>query len=159
MRGEMICKFHTDTLDYTLDCPDGLDQCSEKPLIVVITGDRNWTNEEVIRERLRLLPPGSMIITGGCRGADTLAEKVAHSLNFPVMVFPYPGQYGKAGGPIRNGWMLDETPDLVIAFHNDLSKSKGTANCVKQARERGIKVEVISEGGFEGGYYMETLNI
>jgi len=38
--------------------------------------------------------------------------------------------------------MLDEKPDLVIAFHPNLAESKGTKDCVNEAKRRGIPVEV-----------------
>lgn len=63
-----------------------------------------------------------------------------------VVVFPAEWEkFGKAAGPIRNIEMLNENPDLVLAFHNDLSKSKGTAHTVKTAQKRGLKVKVIGE--------------
>jgi hypothetical protein len=37
--------------------------------------------------------------------------------------------------------MLDEKPDLVIAYWN--GKSNGTAHTISEARKRGIPVEVI----------------
>lgn len=46
-------------------------------------------------------------------------------------------------GPIRNKQMLlEERPDKVVAFHNDLSKSRGTADMLRQAEKRGIAFEV-----------------
>ena len=49
-------------------------------------------------------------------------------------------KHGRAAGPIRNKQMLEEAkPDLVIAFPG----GAGTANMVKQAREAGVKVEII----------------
>jgi len=111
---------------------------------VVITGDRNWTDRGKIRDRLSLLPPGSTVIVGGCRGADQLAEEEAYKLgNTIILIRADWATYGRAAGPIRNGWMLDEEPDLVLAFHPNLAESKGTADCVRQARKRGIPVEHI----------------
>lgn len=44
---------------------------------------------------------------------------------------------GRAAGPIRNMRMLDEgIPDLVVAFPG----GRGTANMVRQAKERGFEV-------------------
>ena len=37
--------------------------------------------------------------------------------------------------------MLDQKPDLVLAFHDDLGKSRGTADTVGEAKRRGIPVE------------------
>ncbi len=39
--------------------------------------------------------------------------------------------------------MLDTKPHLLIAFHDDLSQSKGTKHIVCEAKKRGIDVEVI----------------
>jgi len=42
--------------------------------------------------------------------------------------------------------MLEEgVPSLVLAFHNDVASSKGTADMIKRARSKGVPVEVISE--------------
>jgi hypothetical protein len=61
-----------------------------------------------------------------------------------VRAFPADwNRFGPAAGPIRNRLMLDENPDLVIAFHSDLSNSRGTADTVTEARSRKITAEVI----------------
>jgi len=39
--------------------------------------------------------------------------------------------------------MLAENPDLVIAFHSNISASKGTQNCISQAAALRIVVEII----------------
>jgi hypothetical protein len=39
--------------------------------------------------------------------------------------------------------MLLDGPDLVLAFHDDISKSKGTRNMVDQAMKAGVKVVII----------------
>lgn len=65
----------------------------------------------------------------------------------PVIHRPFPAdwkQYGKAAGPIRNKQMLDEgQPDLVLCFHDDIEKSKGTKNMYELAKARGIKTKLI----------------
>lgn len=58
-------------------------------------------------------------------------------MGFPVERYPADWErYGKRAGPIRNRKMLDQGPDLVVAFGGD----KGTADCVREARRRGIAV-------------------
>lgn len=112
---------------------------------VLVCGDRNWNDEGKIESRLRSLPPRTVVIEGEARGADEMARDVAIRLGLPVQKFPADWTlHGRAAGPIRNRKMLDEGPDLVIAFHPDLSKSKGTADTVREAKRRGIPVEVIS---------------
>jgi hypothetical protein len=46
--------------------------------------------------------------------------------------------------------MLDqESPDLIIAFHDDLSRSRGTADMIRRARERCIGVGIYDAGPWE----------
>ena len=114
-------------------------------MLVLITGDRNWRDRKKIEARLSKLPKGTIIIAGGADGADTLAKRVAWSLGLHVMECKALwGFYKISAGPIRNRAMLSLKPDLVIAFHSDLSKSKGTKDCVTEAKRRGIEVEVIA---------------
>lgn len=112
---------------------------------VLVCGDRYWSDAFRTELRLKKLPPGTVIIEGEARGADTIARDAALALGFEVRRFPADWKkYGRAAGPIRNREMLDQKPDLVIAFHSDLSKSRGTADTVREAKKRGIPVEVIS---------------
>ncbi len=98
-----------------------------------------------MRNRFKFLPVDTRLIHGDCRGADKLAASVA--LEFGFDVHPYPAdwdKHGDAAGPIRNRQMLDLKPDLVIAFHANYSKSKGTKDCVTEARKRKIPVQLIT---------------
>ncbi len=111
---------------------------------VLVCGDRNWTDRRIIFKRLFDLPADSIIIEGGANGADLMAREVALDLGLEVVEFPAAWKkHGKSAGPKRNIKMLDTNPHLVIAFHGDLSKSKGTRHTVREARKRGITVEVI----------------
>jgi len=112
---------------------------------VLVCGDRNWTDEAPIRERLSKLPKDTIILEGGARGADTLARHAAEYLGLKVIEFPADWKkHGRAAGPIRNREMLDQKPDLVVAFHSNLAASKGTADTVREAKKRGIPVEVVT---------------
>jgi hypothetical protein len=111
---------------------------------VVVCGDRKWLNISIIEKRLLELPSDTIIVQGECSGADILAKNVAREIGLDVVGF-YANwnKYGKSAGPIRNIKMLNTGPKLVIAFHDDLQKSKGTKHIVTEARKRGIEVEVI----------------
>jgi hypothetical protein len=114
-------------------------------MLVLVCGDRNWKNRDKILARLYELEGDVTVIHGACRGADNLAGEVAISLGYKVRRFPADwDKHGVAAGPIRNREMLDQQPHLVIAFHSNLSSSRGTADTVAEARRRGIPVEVIS---------------
>jgi hypothetical protein len=112
---------------------------------VLVCGDRNWTDQVRITSRLAQLGLGHVIVHGAARGADTMAGVAAGNLDLSVDVYPAQwDKFGRSAGPIRNRQMLDTKPDLVIAFHSNIEASKGTKDCVNEARRRGIPVEVIA---------------
>jgi hypothetical protein len=100
---------------------------------VLVTGDRNWSNKDIIREVLKKYPTDTILINGGARGADSIAAKIGKELGFKVETFKADwGAYGRAAGPIRNRKMLREgKPDVVEAFHDHILDSKGTKDMVE----------------------------
>jgi uncharacterized protein YeaO (DUF488 family) len=113
---------------------------------VLICGDRNWIKKETIRKRLESLPWNSIIIHGDARGADKIAGSVAEEMGLRVEKYPAEWQkHGRSAGPRRNIQMLSEgKPDLVIAFHTDISASKGTKHMLKISQKAGVKTELIT---------------
>jgi len=111
---------------------------------ILICGDRNWTDIETIENFIKSLPPDTIIIHGNSRGADKIAKREAKKHGLTVKSYPADwNKYGRAAGPIRNKKMiLEGRPDKVVAFHNDLSKSRGTADMIRQAKKRGIAFEI-----------------
>jgi hypothetical protein len=118
---------------------------------ILVTGDRNWDDYDLIAEALSTLPAGTIIVHGDCRGADIICAEIAKSLGF--IVRPYPAdweRYGRAAGPIRNKQMiteehlLNEPIDFVYAFHDDIKNSRGTKNMLKQAESFGIRFRLFS---------------
>ena len=103
----------------------------------------------IIERELRKLPADTLIIHGAARGADTLGKFAAERIGLKVINdgkgFPAEWKrYGKGAGPIRNQQMLDEgKPDVVLAFHENISESRGTKDMVARARGAGIKVVII----------------
>lgn len=118
---------------------------------VLICGDRNWTDEETIHAYIHTLPPQSVVIHGDCRGVDRMAGKLAVEHGHSVMAFPAKwGKFGRSAGPIRNRQMiLDGEPELVVAFHNNLTESKGTKNMIEQADKAGIESIPYKSGDFD----------
>lgn len=109
---------------------------------VLICGDRNWDNEQIIRETLEhliiLYGENLILIEGEARGADSISAEMAEDLGMSedrIKRFPAKWKiYGRAAGPIRNKEMLRRgKPDLVIAFNNDIAKSKGTKHMLRIA--------------------------
>jgi len=88
-----------------------------------------------------------IIIHGAARGADSIAGVMAEHLKCKVLAFPAQwDKYGRSAGPLRNQQMLDEgKPDIVLAFHASLAKSKGTKDMVRRATQARVPVKVIRE--------------
>lgn len=111
---------------------------------VLICGSRDWQYPEDIDAFVKSLPKDTVIIEGACRGADSQARISA--INHRLTVENYPAQwsrYGKGAGVIRNRQMIDMgKPDLVVAFHENLSKSRGTLDMLTQAMGKGIEIRV-----------------
>ena len=116
---------------------------SELSLKILVCGDRDWTNVQRIREILATYSTDITIIEGEARGADSIARDISTELGFTVVKCPADwSKYGRSAGPIRNIQMLDMKPDIVLAFHDDLERSKGTRHTVTEAMRRGIHVIV-----------------
>jgi hypothetical protein len=112
-------------------------------LRILVTGARDWDDRGIVSSTLEAFGPGHTLIHGDCpTGADAIAHETAARLGWAIEPMPAEWRrYGPAAGPIRNRRMLEEgRPHLVLAFHLDLDHSKGTADCVRQARDRRIPV-------------------
>lgn len=116
---------------------------------VLVTGDREYKDAQRIRETLESLGPGDVIIEGMAPGADTLAGHIARQLGCELLEFPARwGQFGAAAGNIRNEQMLNEgTPDCVHAFHDDITKSRGTADMIRLALRAKLPVWLHHQNG------------
>ena len=99
---------------------------------VLICGDRNYIDSNCIYKTL-------VVITGMCKGADIIAYDWAKENNVQILEFPADWSNGRSGGPIRNQRMLDEgKPTLVIGFHDNLEKSKGTKDMLNRSKKAKI---------------------
>ena len=126
--------------------------------MVLVCGSRDWEDVHAIRMRLVKLPPSATIIHGAAPGADRVAGWLAEDFGFTVKPFPADWKVGRHtrpqdirtradgtrydsfAGKRRNPAMLDERPDLVLAFQRN--GSGGTQHTIDEARKRGIPVEV-----------------
>ena len=115
---------------------------------VLVCGSRDWADPKPVISRLHALRMTALhrgealaIIHGGARGADTIAGAWGSRQRFSVQPFPADwDRNGKRAGILRNLAMLDERPDLVLAFQRN--GSRGTQHTIDEALRRGISVEV-----------------
>jgi SLOG family YspA-like protein len=123
---------------------------STKPPRLLICGARDWTDRFIVDMVLANYPPGTVVIHGAARGADTIAGELGKAMGFEVE--PYPAdwkKYGRAAGPIRNQQMLDEgKPTELVAFNNDLRHSNGTHDMLTRARRAGLPVAIYGSYSF-----------
>lgn len=114
---------------------------------VLITGSRHYKRLDIIERELKKFPSDTIIIHGAAPGADTLAGFVAERLGMKVVPFKAEWHiYGKGAGPRRNQKMLNEgRPDMVLAFHDNIEKSRGTKDMIERSKKAGIRVLLIDK--------------
>lgn len=107
---------------------------------IIVTGGRDFTDQEAVFTILDILDP-DLIIQGGAKGADLLAARWADSRGKEYKTYHADwDEHGKAAGHIRNRKMLVSHPDAtVVAFQG----GRGTANCVDQATKLKMTVHII----------------
>lgn len=112
--------------------------------ILMVTGDRKYDNYSKIYDNIQKYTP-IKIIQGGANGADKLAKKAAKELKIECVQYDADWKtYGKAAGPIRNQEMVNSLEKyaslgyniIVLGFHDDIEKSKGTKDCLNRARKK-----------------------
>lgn len=124
---------------------------------ILVTGDRKWVDAKIMRVVLKSYvdihtKSAIILVHGNAPGADQLAAFIAKSFGI-TDIRPYAAhwnEYNKAAGPLRNQEMLDkehkpnEPIDLVLAFHNDITNSKGTKDMLLRAGNAGIATRLIT---------------
>lgn len=107
---------------------------------VLVCGGRDFTNAEFLNKTLdglHAIYHFTELIHGAARGADTLAGSWAWTNGIIPRPFPADWALGKGAGPIRNQVMLDDKPDLVVAFPTG---GPGTQDMINRAKKAEVKV-------------------
>lgn len=109
---------------------------------LAIVGSRTFRDYDLLNSCLKNnVDKITVIISGGAKGADYLAEKFAKENNIPIKVFlPDWDKYGKSAGFIRNKQIVNEA-DSVIAFWDGVSK--GTTHSIMLAEQLNKKIKVV----------------
>lgn len=102
---------------------------------VAIVGSREYPDMEEVRRFVRLLPEGTVVVTGGAEGVDNEAITAAHEVFLSVEIhWPDWNTHGKAAGPLRNTTIVKDC-DKLVAFWNGYSS--GTSDVIEKARRAG----------------------
>lgn len=115
-------------------------------LKVVIAGSREFEDYEKMKRLVKgflvKVEDEIEIVSGGCRGADMLGERLAGECGWSVRRFEANWKlYGKCAGIIRNREMA-KYADICLLFVVEGAGNRGSRNMLKEARERGCRVYV-----------------
>jgi len=110
---------------------------------IAIVGSRTFNGYDLLEKTIcnKMVGSINLIVSGGARGADYLAERFAKKHNIPIQIFQAEwDKYGKGAGYIRNKLII-ENVDIVFAFWD--GKSKGTKHSIELAKEYNKKLFII----------------
>lgn len=81
------------------------------------------------------LPPGTVVISGGARGVDSIVARLAVRLGYDLV--QYPPDYGKYGkrAPLERNTLIVESADIVVGF--PAPWSSGTLDTMRKAKAAG----------------------
>ena len=103
-----------------------------------IVGGRDFNDYQSLKKKLSKFIEDNRIslnsiVSGGAKGADTLAEKFATEMDVEMIVFkPDFEKFGRGAALARNTQIIEKS-DVVFAFWD--GKSKGTHDSIKKAEK------------------------
>ena len=106
---------------------------------LLIAGSRSITSFDLASH----VPEGAaLVITGGAKGVDALAEEFARERGIPTLtVKPVYERYGRAA-PIRRDEEMVDMADAVLVIWDGVSR--GSRHTAEYARRKGKPVTVVS---------------
>lgn len=149
------------TTNTPLQAPNSSADALSPQAIILVTGDRHWTDYDLIEQQLRAYPKNTLLIHGDNgdhqhKPPQFGVDRIAACIGAYIFMLPpkaYPAQwhtYGLSAGPRRNRQMLQENPgiSMVLAFHDTLGQSRGTKDMVKAAISQHIPVRLYTHAGY-----------
>jgi predicted Rossmann fold nucleotide-binding protein DprA/Smf involved in DNA uptake len=114
---------------------------------IAIVGSRKFSNLIAVWRYVAMLPPGTVIVSGGARGVDSVGENSAKEAGLPrPQIFePDWNKYGKGAGYRRNHDII-KAADIVVAFWDAISS--GTLHSINLAKqyEKRLIIYVYEDG-------------
>lgn len=121
----------------------------KKMKYLLVVGSRSITDYEYIKNTLdKYRNSDTVIVSGGAKGVDTLAERYADENNLQKVIMKADwDKYGKRAGYIRNAEMhkfiSNKEDKLCIAFWD--GNSKGTAHNFNLAKQYNNPIIVLND--------------
>jgi YspA, cpYpsA-related SLOG family len=110
---------------------------------IAIVGSRDYPDLDAVRRFVATLPAGTVVVSGGARGVDTVAVEAAVAHGLHTVVYTPDWRLGTASGLIRNTRIVRDA-DEVVAFWD--GHSRGTADTVRKATRAGLPVRIVRPG-------------
>jgi len=114
---------------------------------IAIVGGRDFNDYELIKEKLIIFMDGNStlinaFVSGGAKGADTLAEKFAAETGVEMIVYrPDFEKHGRGAALARNTQIVEHA-DVIFAFWD--GKSRGTLDSITKAKQFNKKLFIIN---------------
>lgn len=99
-----------------------------------IIGSRSFNDYDKLKSILDECDNITEIISGGAKGADSLAALYAENHDIKLTIFKPNWAIGRHAGLLRNTLIVQES-DVILAFWD--GKSKGTLNSINTAEKLG----------------------
>ena len=111
---------------------------------IIISGSRNFNDYELLKSTMNHLlskiEEQIVVISGRCRGTDTLGERYAQEKGYQIDYFPAEwSKFGRSAGPRRNEQMA-RNANALVAFWDGVSP--GTKNMIALAKRYGLKIRI-----------------
>lgn len=113
---------------------------------ISVVGSRTFKDYTLLKRTLNEIRERShersvVLVSGGARGADQLAERYAREYSLPIRILsPDWNRYGKSAGLRRNTDIVQEC-DILVAFWDQ--KSNGTRDSINKARRMKKDLKII----------------
>lgn len=107
----------------------------------IVAGSRSITDISIVRTAIENCGWSiTEIVSGGANGVDKIGELLAKEKSIPLKIFPADWDlHGKKAGHFRNSQMAYYADALVLVWNG---KSRGSADMLHQAKQRGLRVYV-----------------
>lgn len=111
---------------------------------LAIVGSRDFTDYDFLCRKIEenfKIEDLAFIVSGGCRGTDSLAEKFAKDNSIETIIYkPDWNAFGKKAGPMRNTLIVNECTHMIAFLSPD---SIGTRDSINKAKKKGINPVII----------------
>ena len=118
-------------------------------MFLAIVGSRTFTDLALMDDVIAGIERDqhiTAIVSGGARGADSLAEAVADEAGIDLVVYHADwDRFGKSAGYKRNQQIVADA-DRLVAFFGPDGITKGTKHSIDLAYQKGIPIDIYFQG-------------